>query len=182
MRKWRNCSFKLSVRSFSGIYRLFRIFRARKVQKLPAWLISSELRAHQMSPSGVPPHWRSRRALQFIRAECSSNGSCRSHPALQPTCRIRRAHEPKIHAEVLSNGDRSLHLQLSSSTSATIRLTPRRLYFDFLLPSHFFGSSVVLIGGSILSSSCACRSGSRKTLARVQNSMVRRRDISLSTM
>ena len=31
-------------------------------------------------------------------------------------------------------------------------LTPRRLYFDFLLPSHFFGSSVVLIGGSILSS------------------------------
>ena len=31
-------------------------------------------------------------------------------------------------------------------------LTPRRLYFDFLLPSHFFGSSVVLVGGSILSS------------------------------
>ena len=24
-------------------------------------------------------------------------------------------------------------------------LTPRRLYFDFLLPSHFFGSSVVFI-------------------------------------
>ena len=44
----------------------FLIFRARKVQKLPARLISSELRAHQMSPSGVIPHWRSRRALQLV--------------------------------------------------------------------------------------------------------------------
>ena len=31
-------------------------FAGRKVQKLPARLISSELRAHQMSPSGVTPH------------------------------------------------------------------------------------------------------------------------------
>ena len=32
------------------------LFAGRKVQKLPASLISSELRAHQMSPSGVTPH------------------------------------------------------------------------------------------------------------------------------
>ena len=38
--------------------------RDEKVQKLPAWLISSELSTHQMSPSGVAPHWRSRLALQ----------------------------------------------------------------------------------------------------------------------
>ena len=31
-------------------------FAGRKVQELPARLISSELRAHQMSPSGVTPH------------------------------------------------------------------------------------------------------------------------------
>ena len=34
-----------------------------------------------------------RRAAQLIRAESSSNGSCRSHPALQPTCRNRPALE-----------------------------------------------------------------------------------------
>ena len=69
------------------IFRIFWIFRARKVYKLPARLISSELRAHQMSLSGVPSHWRSRRALQLIRAECSSNGSCWSHPALAESSR-----------------------------------------------------------------------------------------------
>ena len=37
-----------------------------KVQKLPAGLISSEVNAHQMSPSGVPPHWRSRPALKLV--------------------------------------------------------------------------------------------------------------------
>ena len=40
-----------------------------------------------MSPSGVPPHWRSRRAPQLMRAECSSNGSSRSHPALTKSSR-----------------------------------------------------------------------------------------------
>ena len=35
---------------------IFRILRDEKVQKLPARLISSELSAHQMSPSGVAPH------------------------------------------------------------------------------------------------------------------------------
>ena len=33
-------------------FRSFWIFRARKVQNFPARLISSELSAHQMSPSG----------------------------------------------------------------------------------------------------------------------------------
>ena len=35
---------------------IFRILRDEQVQKLPARLISSELRAHQMSPSGVTLH------------------------------------------------------------------------------------------------------------------------------
>ena len=38
-----------------------------------------------MAPSGVIAHWRGRRALQLIRAECSSNGSSRSHRALEAT-------------------------------------------------------------------------------------------------
>ena len=75
MRKRRYCTFKYSVRSFSRFSGFFWIFRARKVQKLPARLISSELRAHQMSPSLVPPHWRSRRAHE---------PSCRSRRALEP--------------------------------------------------------------------------------------------------
>ena len=45
---------------------IFQILRDEKVQKLPARLISSELRAHQMSPSGVTPHWRSRPALELM--------------------------------------------------------------------------------------------------------------------
>ena len=51
----------------------------------------SELSAHQMAhsgvarTSGVAPHWRSRPALEPIRAERSSNGSSRPspHPGLQ---------------------------------------------------------------------------------------------------
>ena len=55
------CSRRLSpILEFSGFS------RDEGVQKLPARLISSELSAHQMSPSGVPPHWRSRRALQLM--------------------------------------------------------------------------------------------------------------------
>ena len=46
--------------------RIFRILRDDKVQKLPASLVSSELRAHQMSPSGVTPQWRSRPALELM--------------------------------------------------------------------------------------------------------------------
>ena len=57
------------------IFRIFWIFRARKVQKLPARLISSELRAHQMSPSGVPPHWRSRRAPASVAWRTRIRGS-----------------------------------------------------------------------------------------------------------
>ena len=38
-------------------------YGGRKVQKLPASLISSELSAHQMAPSGVIAHQRSRPAL-----------------------------------------------------------------------------------------------------------------------
>ena len=45
---------------------IFWILRDEKVQKLPARLTSSELRAHQMSPSGVTPHWRSRPALGLM--------------------------------------------------------------------------------------------------------------------
>ena len=40
-----------------------------------------------MAPGGLFSHWRSRRALQLIRAECSSNGSWRSHPALAESSR-----------------------------------------------------------------------------------------------
>ena len=36
------------------LFRSFWIFRARKVQNFPARLVSSELSAHQMSPSGTP--------------------------------------------------------------------------------------------------------------------------------
>ena len=42
-----------------------RFSRDEKVQKLPAMLISSELSAHQVSPNGVTPHWRSRPGLQL---------------------------------------------------------------------------------------------------------------------
>ena len=72
---------------FFRIFRILGFFELEKFKNSPARLISSELRAHQMSPSGVPPHWRSRRALQLIRAECSSNGSCWSHPALAESSR-----------------------------------------------------------------------------------------------
>ena len=47
------------IPDFSGIS------RDEKVQKLRARLISSELTAHQTSPSGVTPHWRSRPALEL---------------------------------------------------------------------------------------------------------------------
>ena len=40
-----------------------------------------------MGPGGLFSHWRSRRALQLIRAECSLNGSWRSHPALAGSSR-----------------------------------------------------------------------------------------------
>ena len=44
----------------------FRILRDEKVQKLSDRLISSELSAHQMSPSGVAPHWPSRPASELM--------------------------------------------------------------------------------------------------------------------
>ena len=47
--------------------------RNEKVQKLPARVISSELSAHQMQPSGLTPHWRSRSALQLA---CGPIVSC----------------------------------------------------------------------------------------------------------
>ena len=43
-------------------------FAGWKVQKLPARLIPSELRAHQMAPGGVIAHWRSHRALELTVA------------------------------------------------------------------------------------------------------------------
>ena len=77
--------------SFFRSLRIFSIFQLGKVQKLPASRSSSELSAHQMPPSGVIAHLRGRRALQLIRAECSSNGcpkSVRRSPVL--LCRGER--------------------------------------------------------------------------------------------
>ena len=64
---------------------------SEKFKNSPLVAASSELSAHQMAPSGVIAHWRGRRALQLIRAECSSNGcpkSVRRSPVLP--CRGER--------------------------------------------------------------------------------------------
>ena len=66
------CRFSLWSRRLWPFPEFSRFSRDEKVQKLPAKLISSELGAHQMSPCGVAPHWRSRPALQ---------------PDRQPRCR-----------------------------------------------------------------------------------------------
>ena len=61
------------------------IFRARKLQNFSVSFSSSELSTHQVAPNGVIAHWQNRRALQLIRAECSSNGcpkSVRRSPVL----------------------------------------------------------------------------------------------------
>ena len=50
--------------------------------KNPSWELIKWLLAESPRTSG-----RSRRALQLIRAECSSNGSWRSHPALAGSSR-----------------------------------------------------------------------------------------------
>ena len=105
MRKWRYCTFKYSVRSFSGF---FWFFRARKVQKLTARLISSELRAHQMSPSGVPPHWRSRRAHQ---------PSCRSRRALEPI-RAESTVVPLLSSRTQSSSTHRLWVRWARNQSA----------------------------------------------------------------
>ena len=56
----------LCSRRFWPIPEFSGFSRDEKVQKLTARLISSELNAHQMSPGGVPPHWRSRPALELM--------------------------------------------------------------------------------------------------------------------
>ena len=65
----------------------FGFFQLGKVQNFTASFSSSELSAHRMAPGGVIAHQRGRRALQLIRAECSSNGSWRSHSALAESSR-----------------------------------------------------------------------------------------------
>ena len=54
----------VSERRLSRIPEFSGFSRDEGVQNLPAGLISSELSAHQMSPSGVASQWRSRPALQ----------------------------------------------------------------------------------------------------------------------
>ena len=88
---------------------------ARKVQKMPASGISSELSAHQIAPSGVVAHSRPPLSPRASIISSSSFVSPLRPLGLgllgQPTCRSRRALEP-IRAEstvvpLLSSGTQS---------------------------------------------------------------------------
>ena len=73
---------------------------------------------------GHPPgECESARVAQLIRAESSSNGSCRSHPALQPTCRNR----PALGSSCLRSVFLLLFLRgfCSSAASCTYPLHPK---------------------------------------------------------
>ena len=92
MRKWRNCTFKYSVRRFS--FQSSRGFRRVSPVRGSPGTKKSELRAHQMARKfEVPGSPRTK-----IRAELSSNGSVVRPAGLTP--------HKKNHAEVLWNGDR----------------------------------------------------------------------------
>ena len=63
-----------------GIGRVGRFSRSAKVQELPASRSSSELSAHQMTPSGVIAHWRGHRALEPMEIFSSVQRRARSTP------------------------------------------------------------------------------------------------------
>ena len=155
MRKWRNCTFTPSVRSFhfcdvSGLVRKASPVRGSLRTKIRA---ESSSNGSEVRGAGVTQHKKSElSSLKWLGC-----ATCRFDPAQKNPRRglIEWGSFPASPTELID-----FRHDVPGS-----HLTPRRLYFDFLLPSHFFGSSVVLIGISILSSSCACRCGSRKTLA-----------------
>ena len=69
------------IETIVAVSGIFWILRDELVQKLSAKLISSKLRAHQMSPTGVTPHYRSRPALELTGGICL----CASESSVAPT-------------------------------------------------------------------------------------------------
>ena len=78
------------------------------VQIVPASCSSSELSSHQMAIRSHPRVQRNARQWHFIRAERSSNGSCRTHRALEasslPSCFVPFFFLPRLATPALRLG------------------------------------------------------------------------------